>query len=84
MFSILVMPMSMLGAVYYPWSSLDSVPWLRYAVLLNPLVYMSEGFRAALTGIPHMSLWAVYGALLLFTCVLVRLGLGGFRKRVLT
>ena len=29
-------------------------------VLVNPLVYMCEGFRAALTTAPHMSLWAIY------------------------
>jgi ABC-2 type transport system permease protein len=84
MFSILVMPMSMLGAVYYPWSSLDPIPVLKYAVLVNPLVYMSEGFRAALTDIPHMSLVAVFAALVGFTVILVWLGLDGFRKRVLT
>ena len=27
---------------------------------VNPLVYMSEGFRAALTPADHMSLWAIY------------------------
>jgi ABC-2 type transport system permease protein len=84
MFSILVMPMSMLGAVYYPWSRLDPIPWLKWAVLVNPLVYMCEGFRAALTNIPHMSLVAVYAALLGFAILLTRLGLDGFRKRVLT
>jgi ABC-2 type transport system permease protein len=84
MFSILVMPMSMLGAVYYPWSSLDALPVLQWAVLVNPLVYMCEGLRAALTDIPHMPLPAVYAALSAFTAVLVKLGLDGFRKRVLT
>ena len=40
------------------------IRWLQILVLVNPLVYMCEGFRAALTtGVPHMSLWAVYGAL---------------------
>ena len=49
MFSILVIPMTFLGAVYYPWSALGRrFPWLKIAVLVNPLVYMSEGFRAAL------------------------------------
>jgi ABC-2 type transport system permease protein len=83
MFSILVMPMSMLGAVYYPWASLDPIPWLKWSALVNPLIYMNEGFRAALTSVPHMSLWAVYASLVAFTSVLVHVGLGGFRKRVL-
>jgi ABC-2 type transport system permease protein len=83
MFSIIVMPMGMLGAVYYPWAALDPIEWLQYLMLVNPLVYMSEGLRAALTSVPHMSLWAVYGALVGFTAVLSRLGLEGFRTRVL-
>ena len=45
----------------------QKVEWLKWAVLVNPLVYMTEGFRAALVGdIPHMSLWAIYGALIGF------------------
>ena len=83
MFSILLMPMSMLGCVYYPWQSLEAIPWLQVAVLVNPLVYMSEGLRAALTTVPHMSLWAVYAALIGFTVVLARSGLAGFRRRVI-
>lgn len=84
MFSILVMPMSMLGAVYYPWASLDPVPWLKWSVLVNPLIYMNEGLRAGLTGLDHMPLVAVYAALAGFTATLIRLGLDGFRRRVLT
>ena len=37
-----------------------------------------------LTNIPHMSLVAIYAALIGFTLVFVRLGIEGFRKRVLT
>ena len=36
-----------------------------------------------MTTIPHMSLLAVYGALIGFTVVLMWLGINGFRKRVL-
>ena len=55
-FSLLVIPMTFLGAVYYPWKSLTPLPWLKFGVLINPLVYMSEGMRMALTsGIPHMA-----------------------------
>lgn len=84
MFSILVMPMSMLGAVYYPWSKLKAIPWLRWAVLINPLVYMSEGFRMALTNIGHMNAWAIYAMLIGATGLLMRAGLKGFANRVLT
>jgi ABC-2 type transport system permease protein len=84
-FSLLVIPMTFLGAVYYPWTELSPLPWLKTAVLINPLVYMSEGMRAALTsGVPHMALWAIYGALTIFTVVFLRLGIAGFAKRVLS
>lgn len=82
-FSILVIPMTFLGATYYPWSSLGPIPWLKWFVLINPLVYMSEGLRMALTDVPHMNALAIYGALLGFVAVLGWLGITGFRKRVL-
>ncbi len=83
MFSVLVIPMTFLGATYYPWGGLTPIPWLKVAVLVNPLVYMSEGFRMALTSGPHMPAVAVYAALVGFTLVLSWLGVNGFRRRVL-
>jgi ABC-2 type transport system permease protein len=53
------------------------------AVLVNPLVYMSEGFRMALTPLSHMPGPAVYAALIGFVLGLGWLGIDGFRKRVL-
>jgi ABC-2 type transport system permease protein len=83
-FSVLVIPMTMLGAVYYPWSRLGPISWLKWAVLVNPLLYMSEGLRMGLTTAAHMSTWAIYGALIAATLFLMRLGLRGFEKRVLS
>jgi len=48
-FSILVVPITFLGCVYYPWAMLGHLKWLQYGVLFNPIVYMSEGLRAAVT-----------------------------------
>jgi ABC-2 type transport system permease protein len=85
LFALVVLPLTFLGAIYYPWKSLAAVRWLQILVLANPLVYMTEGFRAALVrGVPHMSLWAIYGALFAFAIVLTWLGIGGFEKRVVT
>jgi ABC-2 type transport system permease protein len=83
LFSIVVIPMTFLGAIYYPWARLEAIPWLQYLVLLNPLVYMSEGFRMALTSGAHMHAWAIYGALVGFAVLLTWLGIDGFRGRVL-
>ncbi|HTK14829.1 MAG TPA: ABC transporter permease [Acidimicrobiia bacterium] len=84
-FSLLVIPMTFLGAVYYPWRTLTPLPWLKVAVLINPLIYMSEGMRVALTnGVPHMAVIVIYLALIGFTTVFLKLGIDGFKKRVLS
>ena len=55
MFSIIVAPMLMFGCAYYPWRGLDPIPVMKYAVLVNPLVYVAEGIRATITPDgPHM------------------------------
>jgi ABC-2 type transport system permease protein len=84
LFGIIVIPLTFLGCVYYSWSSLEAIRWLQILVLANPLVYMCEGFRAALTTSSHMSLWAVYGALLAFSALFTWLGITGFKRRVLS
>jgi ABC-2 type transport system permease protein len=84
LFGIIVIPLTFLGCVYYTWSSLSAITWLKVLVLANPLVYMCEGFRAALTTSPHMSLWAIYGAMLGFTALFTWLGINGFKRRVLS
>ncbi len=83
-FSVIVLPVVFLGATYYPWSRLEAIPLLKWGVLVNPLVYMSEGFRAALTeGIPHMPLPGVLAGLIACTGGLLVLGTRGFRRRVI-
>ena len=52
-------------------------------MLLNPLIYVNEGLRAAVTNAPHMHLYIVYPMLLLFCAVFLALGIRGFRQRVL-
>jgi len=82
LFALVVLPLTFLGAIYYPWQALEPIRWLQIVVLLNPLVYMCEGFRAALTnGMAHMSLLPVYAALIGFGAVLTWLGVDGFVKR---
>jgi ABC-2 type transport system permease protein len=85
MFSVVILPLTFLGAVYYPWSALDAIPWLQAFVLLNPLVYVSEGLRLVLTpDVPSMAPWAIVTALYGFTAVLGAYGLRGFARRTLT
>lgn len=84
LFGIVVIPITFLGATYYPWAALEPIRWLQILVLANPLVYMSEGFRAALTDVDHMSLWAVYPVLLGFSTLFTWLGIRGFTRRVVS
>lgn len=83
LFSVVALPLAFFGCVFYTYDALDPSPVIQNAVLANPLVYMSEGIRAAtVAGIPHMSLVAVYAALVGFTVLFTWVGVRGFRRRV--
>ena len=84
-FSIIVVPITFLGCVYYPWAGLEKIRWLQIVVLFNPIVYISEGLRASVTpGVPHMPAWAILLALLMFLGILMRFGMRGFLRRVIS
>jgi len=88
LFGFIVLPITFLGGTYYAWTALHDVkvgsfPWLQSFVTLNPLIYITEGFRAALTRAPHMHLYVIYPALTGFAALFLWLGISGFKKRVL-
>jgi ABC-2 type transport system permease protein len=89
MFGVIIIPITFLGCVYYSWTALGPIKvggfsWLKWLVLVNPLVYMSEGFRGAFTTANHMLLAVVYLALAGFAALFLYLGINGFKKRVLS
>lgn len=89
MFGFVVLPVTFLGGTYYQWTALEPVKlgafsWLQTLVLINPLIYVAEGMRAALTSTSHMHLYVVYPVLLGFCVLFLALGIRGFRKRVLS
>ncbi len=89
LFGIIILPLTFLGGTYYAWTTLSPVTaggvhWLQILVLVNPLIYINEGFRAALTSSTHMSLWAVYPALLVFCGVFLWAGTRNFKRRVIS
>jgi ABC-2 type transport system permease protein len=85
MFAVVVLPLTFLGCVYYPWQRLAPVRWLQILVLVNPLVYVSEGLRNALTpALPHMPTWGSLGAMVGFLVGLMALGMWRFVARVVT
>jgi ABC-2 type transport system permease protein len=85
MFSVIVAPMIMFGCTYYPWAGLSHVPVMKWLVLINPLVYVSEGMRAALTpAVPHMPVPLILGALVILTVLFMYMGLRAFDKRAMS
>ncbi len=84
MFSVIIAPMLFFGCTYYPWRGLDVVPVLKYAVLVDPMVYVAEGLRGTLTPtMPHMSLGIVVLALIAITALFWYLGIRSFYKRAI-
>jgi ABC-2 type transport system permease protein len=85
MFSMVLTPMIFFGCTYYPWSALNKFPILQKVVLINPLVYASEGLRGTLVPqFPHLSLAAVLIGLTCFDVALLATGLRQFRKRAVS
>jgi ABC-2 type transport system permease protein len=85
LFAVVVLPLTFLGCIYYPWAALNPVMWLKIIVLVNPLVYMTEGLRASLTPeLPHMPVWAFMLALVGGSVGLSIFSLQTFRRRVVT
>ena len=83
-FNVLVGPMILFGCAYYPWAALSVIPWFQKLVLINPLVFASEGFRSALTPqLPHMPPWLIFGGLVGYCVLFTVLGLRNFQKRAL-
>jgi ABC-2 type transport system permease protein len=88
MFGFIVLPITFLGGTYYQWTRLAPVQagpvhWLQIVVLVNPLIYINDGMRAALTDAAHMHLYVIYPAIVAFTVVFLTLGLRNFRRKVL-
>jgi ABC-2 type transport system permease protein len=64
---------------------LEKFPVLQKAVLVNPIVYASEGMRGTLVPqFPHLSTVVTLGALLVFDLVLLAVGLRQFDKKAIS
>jgi ABC-2 type transport system permease protein len=89
MFGFIILPITFLGGTYYTWTRLAPVTvggwhWLQTVVLVNPLIYVNEGMRAAFTNAPHLHLFVIYPVALGFAVVFLAIGLRNFRRRVLS
>jgi ABC-2 type transport system permease protein len=89
MFGFVILPITFLGGTYYQWTRLTPVKiggwhWLQTVVLINPLIYINEGMRAAFTQAPHMHLYIIYPVLVGFSALFLSIGLHNFRRKVLS
>lgn len=84
LFAVVLGPMMLFGCAYYPWAGLTVLGPLQYVFLLNPLVFISEALRLAVTPeVPHMPAGLLLGGLLLFTALLLHAGARAFERRVI-
>jgi ABC-2 type transport system permease protein len=84
LFSMVLAPMIMFGCAYYPWSALSSFPILQKVVLINPLVYASEGLRGTLApAVPHMPVALVIAVLAVADFILVAFTINRFHKKTI-
>ncbi len=84
-FSLILAPMIMFGCAYYPWAALGSFPILQKLVLINPLVYASEGLRGTLAPqYPHIDPMVIIGVLGVMDAILVFAGLMRFQRKAIS
>ncbi len=84
LFAVVLGPMMLFGCAYYPWVQLAAIGPFRYLFLLNPLTFMSEAMRLAVTPQgPHMPLPLLLGGLLGYLGLFTFLGARSFEKRTI-
>src|SRR5690349_6152267 len=83
-FSLVFTPLLFTGCSQYPWPSLDRLRWFQVVTAANPMTYVSEILRGALTPtVPHITWWICVVVLLGSIAVLLALGIRGFYRRAI-
>jgi ABC-2 type transport system permease protein len=84
LFAVVLGPMMLFGCAYYPWTALESLGAVRYLFLLNPLTFMSEAMRLAVTpGASHMSLPLLFAGLAVYLALFAFVGTRSFDRRTI-
>jgi ABC-2 type transport system permease protein len=84
LFAVVLGPLMLFGCAYYPWAALSVLGPLQYVFLLNPLVFMSEAVRLAVTpDVPHMPVALLLGGLVGFMVAFTVAGAWSFGKRTI-
>jgi len=84
LFAVVLGPLMLFGCAYYPYEALEVLGPVQYVFLLNPLVFMSEAMRLAVTPeVRHMPVPLMLGGLLGFGGLFLYTGARTFARRTI-
>jgi ABC-2 type transport system permease protein len=84
LFAVVLGPMMLFGCAYYPYAQLSAIGPFQYLFLLNPLTFVSEAMRLAVTPeAPHMPVPLLLGGLVGYLALFTHLGARSFEKRTI-
>jgi ABC-2 type transport system permease protein len=83
-FALVVTPLLFTGSTQFPFLQLGNLRWFQVICALNPITYVSEGLRGALTpAVPHLALGICLLALVVACALFGAIGIQGFVRRAL-
>lgn len=83
-FAIVITPLLFTGSTQFPFLEIGSLRWFQVICALNPITYVAEGLRGALTPqIPHLPGWLCLLALIASCALFGAIGVRGFIRRAL-
>lgn len=80
----LIMPLWVLGGYQFSWQAMHDIsPWLGYAMLANPIIYITEAFRAAIMGqAGYINFWHCIIATIIFSALFAIHSMRYLKKRL--
>jgi ABC-2 type transport system permease protein len=83
-FAVVITPLLFTGSTQFPFLQLTSLRWFQVVCALNPITYVSEGLRGALTpAVPHLPGWVCLLALVASCLIFGSIGIRGFVRRAI-
>jgi ABC-2 type transport system permease protein len=83
-FAVVITPLLFTGSTQFPFLQLENLRWFQVVCAFNPITYVSEGLRGALTpSVPHLPGWVCLLALVASCAIFGYVGLRGFVRRAL-
>ena len=79
-----IFPLWMMSGYQFSWATMHGLnSWLSYLALVNPMMYVMEGSRAAIIGQSgYLNVWLCLGALVFFTFVFTVIAIRRIKQRL--